>query len=206
MNKLLVATKNPAKFERLKKILSGYKLEILSLNDVGINENMVESGSTFEENAALKARFYAHLVKLPVLADDSGLEIDALDGWPGVHSRRIFGPDTHEAKDDELIDETLRRMEGVPFEKRTCRFTAVMALLIPPEALHITQSSTEGYIISEARGISKPGFPMESIFYLPKLDKTAAELDQEGNLENYLTHRKNAIMKLDRYLRQLELL
>ena len=204
MNSLLIATKNPAKFERLKKLLSSYKIQVLSLNDVGITQGVDESGKTFEENAVRKARFYARLSNLPVLGDDSGLEIDALDGWPGVHSRRIFGPDKPEATDDELVTETLRRMEKVPFEKRKCCFTAVMALLIPPDTLNIVKASTDGYIITEPKGVRKPGFPMESIFYLPNLNRTAAELDQEGIQENYLNHRKNAIMKLEPYLRQLE--
>jgi len=204
MKRLLIATRNPTKFERLKKLLCSYKLQVLSLNDVGISQGVDESGKTFEENAVLKARFYAKLSNLPVLGDDSGLEIDALDGWPGVYSRRIFGPSKPDATDDEVVSETLKRMTKVPFEKRTCHFTAVMALLIPPDKLHVTHSSTDGYIITEPKGIRKPGFPMESIFYLPDLDKTAAELDQEGNLENYLTHRKNAIIKLEPYLKELE--
>jgi len=121
MNKLLIATRNPAKLKRLHELLSNFKLELLTLNDLNIKESAPEVGEKFEEIAESKVRFYSNLSKLPTMSDDSGMEIDALNGWPGASTRRIFGPDKPEATDDELIAEILKRMDGIPYEKRTCR-------------------------------------------------------------------------------------
>jgi XTP/dITP diphosphohydrolase len=205
MTKLLIATRNPAKFKRLHELLSDFKLELLSLNDLNIKESAPEVGKKFEQIAESKVRFYSELSKLPTMSDDSGLEIDALNGWPGPQTRRIFGPDKPEATDDELVTETLRRMGGIPYEKRTCRFTAVEALIIPGEKLvHLARFSTEGYLLTEPYHYRRAGFPLESLFYIPQAGKTAAELDELGQLPNFFVHRKQAIIELEPYLKKLE--
>ncbi len=204
MNKLLIATRNQAKFNDFKRILARYNLELLSLADLNL-PSIEETGKTFEENAELKVRHYAKLISLPVLADDGGLEIDVLNGWPGVYSRRIFGPDKPEATDQELINEALRRLEGVPEEKRTAHMTAAVALMISPDELHIAKFSVDGFITLKPSDILIPRFPFRSIFYLPKLGKVAAEVQKDTkNYDDYLNHRKNAIIKLEPYLKKLE--
>ena len=101
--KLLIATKNQAKFKNFARLLSGYNIEVVSLSDVGIANDVLETGTSFEENAKLKAANYFALSKLPTLVDDSGLEIDTLGGWPGLYSRRVWGPGEREATDEEAL-------------------------------------------------------------------------------------------------------
>jgi len=205
MNKLLIATRNPAKLKRLHELLSNFKLQLFTLNDLNIAEPAPEVGEKFEEIAESKVRFYSNLSKLPTMSDDSGMEIDALNGWPGPSTRRIFGSDKPEATDDELIAEILKRMDGIPYEKRTCRFTAVEALMIPGKnQVHLSRFSTEGYLLTEPYYYRRTGFPLESIFYIPKAGKTAAELDELGELTNFFVHRKMAIVQLEPYLKLLE--
>ena len=205
MGKLLIATRNPAKLKRLHELLSDFKFELLSLDDVNIRESALEVGDKFEQIAERKVRFYSNLSKLPTISDDSGIEIDALNGWPGPLTRRIFGLNKPEATDDELVAETLRRMNEVPYDKRTCRFICVEALMIPGEAqVHIARFSTEGYLLTEPYHYRRLGFPLESLFYLPQAGKTAAELDEQGQLQNFFIHRKQAILQLAPYFKQLE--
>ncbi len=204
MNKLLIATRNQGKFNDFKKILSRYNLELLPLADLNL-PSIEETGKTFEENAELKAWEYFKLSGLPTLADDGGLEIDILNGWPGVYSRRIFGPDKSEATDQELIDQTLKRLRCVPGKRRTAHMTAAVALMASLEELHTAKFSVDGFITLKPSHILIPGFPFRSIFYLPKLGKVAAEVQKDTkNYNDYLNHRKNAIIKLEPYLKKLE--
>lgn len=204
MIKLFIATGNQGKFNDFKKILVGYNLELISLVDLNLS-SIEETGKTFEANAELKAREYFKLSGLPTLADDGGLEIDILNGWPGVYSRRIFGPNKPEVTDQELIDETLKRLEGISEEKRIAHMTTAVALMISSDELHIAKFSIDGFITLNQSDILIPGFPFRSIFYLPKLGKVAAEVQKDTkNYDDYLNHRKNAIIKLEPYLKKLE--
>ncbi|MBI5465936.1 MAG: non-canonical purine NTP pyrophosphatase [Candidatus Kerfeldbacteria bacterium] len=204
MTKLLIATKNPAKFKNFVRLLAGYNLDIVSLSDLGVVADVTETGTTFEENAKLKAQAYFDLTGLPTLVDDSGLAIDALGGWPGLYSRRVWGPQEREATDEEARAEVLKRMEGVPDDKRAAHFMVAVALAMPNGEVHTAQFRADGVIARAPRGQLEPGYPYRTIFYHPQFGKTSAELEVEGNHDNYLNHRKNAIMKLDNYLKQLE--
>ncbi|MFA4818431.1 MAG: non-canonical purine NTP pyrophosphatase [Patescibacteria group bacterium] len=204
MAKLLIATKNPAKFKNFARLLAGYNFDIVSLADIGVAVGVVETGTTFEENAKLKAKAYFDLTQLPTLVDDSGLAIDALGGWPGLYSRRVWGPDKPEATDEEARAEVLKRLADIPDGKRQAHFIVVAALAMPDRQVYTATFSVDGVISREPRGTLSPGFPYRTIFYLPQYGKTAAELEAEGNHDNYLNHRKNAIMKFDNYLKQLE--
>ncbi|MDZ4230077.1 MAG: non-canonical purine NTP pyrophosphatase [Candidatus Veblenbacteria bacterium] len=202
--KLLIATKNQAKFKNFARLLAGYKLEVVSLSDLGLVSDVAETGTTFEENAKLKVMSYFALSKLPTLVDDSGLEIDALGGWPGLYSRRVWGAGEREATDEEALAEVLQRMEGVPDGNRSAHFTAVVALALPTGEVQTVRESAAGIITHEPHGPISPGFPYRTIFYLPEVGKTAAQLEAEGKYDDYLSHRKKAILKLEPYLRQLE--
>ena len=202
--RLLIATKNQAKFNNFARLLSGYKLELVSLSDLGIADDIPETGATFEENARFKARSYFTLAKLATLVDDSGLEIEVLGGWPGVYSRRVWGPKEREATDEEARFEVLKRMQAVPDDKRNAHFSVVVALAMPNGELYTALASADGEITREPSGPINPGFPYRTIFYLPELGKTAAELEAEGKHNDYLNHRKQAIIKLEPYLRELE--
>lgn len=205
MTKLLVATRNKAKLNDFKQILSDFNLELLSLDDVGITQVAEEKGKNFEENSSHKARFYSGLSHLPTLADDGGLEIDSLGGWPGVISRRIFGPDKPEATDEEMITEVLRRLNGVPQEERSAHMTAVVSLFVPPDDLQTSKFSVDGLITQSPSKILIPGFPFRSVFFLPKLGIVASELQKDdSSYQDYLNHRKNAILQLEPYLKKLE--
>lgn len=200
---LLIATRNRAKFDEFALLLKPYELKFVSLEDLKITATAEETGETFNENAELKARFYGNLANIPTLADDGGLEIEYLNGWPGVSSRRIFGPDKPEASDEEMIAETMRRLDSVPTEKRTCRFTVSLALFLPPEALHLGHGFVAGVIPNEPSPVRVPGFPFRSIFFLPQFGKAIAELPPQAQAD-FMNHRKKAIIELEPYLRELE--
>ncbi len=161
MSKLLIATHNPAKFNEFVHLLGNYKLDLVSLSDLSIKAKAPEEADNFKDNAMAKARFYYNLAQVPTLADDSGLEIDALDGWPGVSSRRIFGVDNHEATDEELIQETLRRLQGVPWEKRTAHFSIATALILSQDELYTAEGQGLAGYIGERPAITRiPGYPL----------------------------------------------
>ena len=201
--KLLIATRNQAKFAEFSDLLSNFKLKLVSLKDLGINQEVGENEPTFKANAENKARVYCELSGLPTIADDGGLEIEALGGWPGVYSRRIFGPDKPEGTDEEIINEVLQRLKGVPFSERNCSFTAAVSLAFSPQKLVSVAGKEIGYIAEQASQQSTPGFPFRSLFYLPAYKKVVVELDKEGKLSDFMTHRKQAIMELEPYLKQL---
>lgn len=159
MQKLLIATTNPGKFAEYKRHLDDLPLELVSLKDLGL-ETVEETGATFEENALLKARAYATRSKLPTLADDGGLEIEALSGEPGVRSHRSVGE--KENTDEELIAEVIERMKRVNPEERGARLRAVIALKVG-DTEHIAEGVTEGSI-AEAPGPYEPGFPYRGLF------------------------------------------
>ena len=192
MKKIVVATHNPGKIIEYKEILSGYPLEILLLNDLGITSDPVEDGKTFEENAIKKANFYSELVDMPVLAEDSGLEIDYLNGEPGIHSRRWPG---HKATDQELIDIALSKLKGVPYEKRGAQFRVVMAYKEKPDSrLIIGEGILRGYILEKPMAKIIPGFPFRSLFYVSELGKTLGEATMRE--EAKIAHRIIAIRNI----------
>ena len=197
--KLLIATTNPAKLEEIRRFLSDLSIECLSLRDVGITTSVEETGETFEENAILKAQTYAKLSQLPTLADDGGLEIDALDGEPGVHSHRWIHRD-REDTDEELIQYTMEKMRGLPRAQRGAQLRLVLALVLPNGHVHTSEGITRGIIAEEPSSYRREGFPYRSLLYLPDIKKfyNHDELTAEEN-ETY-NHRRNALEKLKPFI------
>lgn len=191
--KLLIGTTNPAKIADYRKYLVHSNLEIVALEDVGIIMNEpVEIGRTFEENALQKARFYAEKTEYPTLADDGGLEIDALEGEPGVYSRRWVGP---HGTDEDRIEKVFQRMEGVPLGERTARFRIVLAVYFPAEREFITvEKANEVIIPDKSSPRREPYFPYRSVMYLPKYEKYFVELTPEERRE--VDHRASACKEL----------
>ncbi|MBI5734038.1 MAG: non-canonical purine NTP pyrophosphatase [Candidatus Kerfeldbacteria bacterium] len=204
MSKLLIATHNPAKFNEFVELLSNYKLTLVSLKDLSIKAKAPEEADNFKDNALAKAKFYYNLAQLPTLADDSGLEIDALDGWPGASSRRIFGVDNHEATDEELIQETLRRLKDMPWEKRTAHFSIAVALVLNQAEFYVAEGQgLTGYIAAEPTTTRISGYPFRSLFYVSEYNKLSADLSSEERDEVGFRHRPIMLDKLEPYLKRL---
>jgi XTP/dITP diphosphohydrolase len=184
-NKLLLATNNKAKVREYKSLLQGIPYEIMTLAEQGIATAVDEVGGSLEENARLKATVLAAESKLLSLADDSGLEVDALGGEPGPLSARYAGEG---ASDIERIDYLLARLRDVPTEKRTARFRCVIAIAEPDGEVQLVSGECHGVITMEPRGNN--GFGYDPVFYLPELGKTMAELPLEE--KNKISHRGQA--------------
>lgn len=184
MKKIVVATNNKHKAEEMAAILKDF--EVLTLSDVGFTEEIEENGSTFEENAVIKARTVCDRLGVMTLADDSGLEIDALNKEPGIYSARYLGHDTPYDKKNGII---LERMKGVEGENRSARFICAIAIAYPDGRTTVVKKAWEGRIAEEAAGCS--GFGYDPIFYVPDEGMTAAELPQER--KNAVSHRAMAL-------------
>ncbi len=191
---LLVATRNQGKVAEISEILASLDVTWLSLDDVGVNYEVEESGKTFEENAILKVKFYARKTGLLTLADDSGLEVDALDGRPGVHTARFGGPGLTQKQRYQRLLESL---SSVPWEQRTARFRCVVALARNQELLGTASGVCEGMIALKPAGME--GFGYDPIFYLPERNKTMAQL--QPNEKHRISHRGRALAALAPLLR-----
>lgn len=197
MKEIIIATKNIGKAKEFIDFFAVYDIHARSLLDLKSDiPDIEETGSTFEENAALKAEGISALLDTPVLADDSGLEVDALNGAPGIYSARYAG----EAKDDALnIEKVLTNLNDVPFEKRKARFICVLALAQPGRKTTFYKGTCEGSISNEPRG--ENGFGYDPIFFPEGSSKTMAELTPVEKSE--ISHRKHAIMQLDDWIKTL---
>jgi XTP/dITP diphosphohydrolase len=185
MRTLLLATTNVHKLEEYRAIFSDLPFRVLSLHDVHLELDVEETGNTFAENAELKARAYAKASGMLTLADDSGLEIDALEGAPGIYSARFAGKETSYAERFRLI---LERLQGLPMEQRRARFRCAIALAEPSGFVRIVEGTIEGMIAASPRG--EHGFGYDPIFLVPGLGKTMAELPSEQ--KNRISHRGRA--------------
>ena len=185
--RLLVATHNKGKLAELRELLRGVPFELVSLSDVRIEVDVDETGETLEENAELKATTYARLSGLTTLADDSGLEVDALGGAPGVHSARYAGPD---ATDADRIAKMLNNLAPHP-QPWTARFRCVIAIVSPDGDIEMHDGACEGIIISEPRG--ENGFGYDPAFLFPDSNRTMAELSDAE--KNAISHRGIAARK-----------
>ena len=193
---LVVATRNKKKLEEIRALLSDMPIEVLSLLDFPDIPETPETGSTFSENAELKAKAAAQATGLVALADDSGLEVDALGGQPGILSNRFAGP---EATDRDKYMHILELLEGVPDEERTARFRAAVAIATPKGETVLVEGTCEGRVAREPRG--ENGFGYDPIFYLPDLGLTMAELP--ASEKNLISHRAHALQAAKKVLRQL---
>ncbi|WAA11609.1 XTP/dITP diphosphatase [Fervidibacillus halotolerans] len=192
MKEIIIATKNPGKAKEFKKIFDPYGIQVKTLLDFPNAPDIEETGKTFRENAILKAEGIAKLLQRPVIADDSGLTIDALDGRPGVYSARYAGENKN---DNDNIEKVLHEMKDVPFEDRTAQFRCTIAVTIPEEQTFTVEGVCNGIILTAKRGTN--GFGYDPIFYYPDKGKTFAELDPEE--KNTISHRGRAIQKLKRW-------
>jgi len=198
MPKLLLATSNPGKIREYRFLLDGLGYQITTLTEEGIAKIVTESGDNYEQNARLKAVTYAKLSQLTTLADDSGLEVDALDGEPGVKSARFAG---EAATDAEKVSFLLAKLSGIPWERRTARFKCVIAIASPGGRVELCYGECHGMIAFEAKG--ENGFGYDPIFSLPEIGKTMAELHLE--MKNQISHRARASQKARRVLQQLHI-
>lgn len=181
MKKLLVATTNPGKLAELQEFLSDLPITLVSLKDVGITSHVEETGKTFKDNALLKATHYAKDSGLPTIADDGGLEIDALNGEPGVNSHRWIHGD-REDEDEELIQHALIRLKDTPEEKRGAQLHLVIAFATPDGKTYTSEGRIRGIIPYKASSYRRKGFPYRSLLYLPELKKfyNHDELDRKS--------------------------
>ena len=195
-DKLLLATNNQGKVREYKSLLQNIPYKLITFAEQGITTEVSEVGGSLEENARLKATVIADKSQLLTLADDSGLEVDALGGEPGPLSARYAG---ESASDRDRVNYLLSRLEGVPWEKRTARFRCVIAIATPNGKAEICSGECQGFITFEPRG--EHGFGYDPIFYLPELDKTMAELPL--SLKNQVSHRGQAARKAHQLLKRL---
>ena len=186
MKKIVFATGNKDKMREIREIMADCEVEIFSMKEAGIDVDIVENGTTFEENALIKAKAIAEHTDAIVLADDSGLEIDALNKEPGIYSARYMGEDTsYTVKNRNLIE----RLEGVPKEQRTARFVCAIAAVLPGGKELVTRQTMEGYIGYEPEG--ENGFGYDPIFFLEEYGCSCAALSREQ--KNAISHRGKAL-------------
>lgn len=189
MKKIVVATQNKGKVKEIKEILADLPVEVKTMGEVGIDIDVEENGTTFKENATIKAETISRLTDALVIADDSGLEIDYLNKEPGIYSARYLGKDTpYEIKNQMIID----RLEGVPKEKRTARFVCAMALAEAGKETVTTYATIEGYIGDHAEG--ENGFGYDPIFFVDELGTSTANISLEA--KNEISHRAKALRSM----------
>ena len=192
--RIIFATGNAGKMKEIKSIFSDFDVEIVSMKEAGIDCEIEENGTSFEENALIKAKAIHKITGDIVLADDSGLEVDYLKKEPGIYSARYMGEDTpYSVKNENII----KRLEGVPVEKRTARFVCVITAVLPDGSTKVVRKTIEGYIGYEERG--ENGFGYDPIFMVPEYNKTTAELTMEE--KNKISHRGRALQSMKEELK-----
>ena len=189
MRRIIFATGNAGKMREIREIMADMPVEVVSMKEAGILADIEENGTTFVENAKIKATEIAKQTKDIVLADDSGLEVDYLNKEPGVYSARYLGEDTsYEVKNQAILD----RLSGVPKEKRTARFVCAIAAALPDGKVLTTQATIEGYIGEKSAG--ENGFGYDPIFMVEEYQCSTAELSEEQ--KNEISHRGKALRKM----------
>jgi len=196
VKKIIIATGNKGKAKEFETLFSPLGYEVLTLHDLEGATDVEETGTTFEENAILKAEALCKQFDTMVISDDSGLMIDALDGRPGVYSARYAG---EQKNDNANIDKVLEELKDVPEEERTARFYCALAVAVPGEDTMTVSGTVEGRIANSRQG--ENGFGYDPIFYVPDLGKMMAELKPEE--KNAISHRANALKKLKELLPKL---
>jgi XTP/dITP diphosphohydrolase len=194
--RLLVATTNPGKLREIRSILAGSPVELITLRDLDPIEEPEETGATFEDNARLKALYYADRSGLTTVAEDSGLVIDGMNGEPGVRSARFLRPD---ASYPERFAEIFRRLAGPPAKNRAARFVCALAVADGGRIVYQTRGTVEGEIAHEARGAH--GFGYDPIFFFPPYGSTLADVSEDEKLA--VAHRGQAFRALAAWLHRL---
>jgi len=196
MEKIVFATANEGKVKEIKEILKDFPIEVVSMKEMGITADIEENGTTFEENSLIKARALAKLTGLPALADDSGLEVDYLNGEPGIYSARYLGRDTdYDYKNNYIIN----KLSDAQDKERSARFVCVISLVLPDGREFVERGVVEGLIGYEQRG--ENGFGYDPIFYLPEYGKTSAELSPDE--KNKISHRGKALSAMKKLIMNL---
>lgn len=195
MKKFVVATKNKGKLKEIAEILKDMNLEVISMEQAGVTEDIEEYGSTFEENALIKAKEVHKRTGELVMADDSGLEVDFLNGAPGIFSSRFAGEN---ASDEDRNNKLLELLKDVPFENRKARFVCAIAVILPDSKHFTVRGTFEGYIGFEPVGTN--GFGYDPLFFLPEYNKTAAQL--EASKKHEISHRGKALKLMLSELKQ----
>jgi len=198
MNQLLIATNNKGKLKEFHELLTDLNIELVTPSQIGLDLDVIEDGTTYAQNAARKAIAFAGASGLISLADDSGLEVDALNGEPGLYSARYGSPDGNKLSDAERRKHLIAKLQNKP-RPWTARFHATIAIATPDNQLQITNGICEGEIIPEERGAN--GFGYDPIFLFPESGKTMAELPMEE--KNLISHRARAAIKAKRILDEL---
>jgi len=193
--RLLYATTNPGKLFEVRHILTPLGLSIVAPQDLGIGLDVEETGATLEENAVLKARAYLEHARngaYVVIADDTGIEIDALDGEPGIHIRRWIG---RRMTDQEIYEYTLERLKDVPPGQRGAQFRTVIALGTPAGGIELFEGTLRGEILSDPGPVQIDGFPFEALFYVPEWSRVLGEIYTLSPADKAacITHRERAI-------------
>jgi len=202
MRELLIATTNAAKLAEYRVLMREFGLRLRSLRDTGIEQAAPESAATFADNARIKAAFYFVQSGLPTLADDGGLEVDALGGKPGVDSHRWLGAN---ADDRQLAEEVMRRLSGVEAARRTARLRAAAVLIYTDHGLvceRVAEAALEGIVPQRCCPLVHPGFPYRSVLYLPERGCYLAEVEEE-EAAMHLSQRRIIVAKLADDLRHL---
>lgn len=195
--RIIFATGNEGKMREVRMILEDLEVPVVSMKEAGVSADIEENGTTFEENAVIKARSVMKLTGEMAMADDSGLEIDYLDGAPGIYSARFMGEDTsYDIKNAALIE----KLAGVPDEKRTARFVCAIACVMPDGTTLTSRGTMEGRIAYEIRG--ENGFGYDPIFYLPECGCSSAEISPEQ--KNELSHRGKALRSMKEKLMEYQ--
>ena len=193
MKKLLIATKNQGKVGEFKEFLKGLPFAIVSLQDLKIKEDIEEDGKTYKENSQKKALFFAKLTNLPAIADDGGIEIAALNGAPGVRSRRWLG---YEATDEELISHMLKVSKKLPADNRKAVFKTIVSFAMPNGKVWSVEGKVEGVISEKPLLKILKGYPYRSFFFLPKINKFYHESELSKKEQRIYNHRYKAVLKL----------
>lgn len=196
-DKIIFATSNQGKMDEIRMIMKDSKLPIVSLKEAGIDVDIVEDGTTFEENAIIKAKTIMELTGCLTLADDSGLEVDYINKEPGVYSARYLGEDTpYSIKNQSIID----RLAEAKGAERSARFVCVIAACFPDGSVITARGTIEGQIAYEERGIH--GFGFDPIMYIPEYDKTTGEM--EPAFKNEISHRGKALRLMAEKLKEID--
>ena len=193
MTKLLIATTNPGKLREYKDFLSDLTVKLVSLSDVGIIDDIEESGKTYKENSQVKALFYAKKSGLPAISDDGGIEISALNSEPGIKSRRWLG---HEASDEDLIKHMIKISEDLPANNRNAVFKLVVSLALPNGKVWSRMGKVKGIIAKKPHMKLLHGYPYRSFFYLPEVQKYYHESELTNEEMKKYNHRYVAVNKL----------
>ena len=195
MTQLIFATGNAGKMREIRQIMADMPLEIKSMKEAGVTADIVEDGKTFEENALIKARAIHALTGGIVLADDSGLVVDYMDGMPGIYSSRFMGEDTSNDIKNKAIIDALEKAEG---EERSARFVCAIAALLPDGSERVVRATMEGRIGYEIAG--QNGFGYDPIFFLPEYGRTSAEISPAE--KNEISHRGKALRLMREELKE----